>query len=266
MVVTYLVYLQEPGLFLFRFGLCSSGSIIDENSDKEQYRLHIPHPHPDQTSRPIVKMSGNGGVRVVRHINRSHLLQHCTYCRLHKNQHRYLTYLSIKVLDVDSFVVPFYNIGIVNYLPRGETLDATDFAIINELEDGRISFKVIADRLGLAEGTVRSRVRKLRNEGKLQITGLVDPEALDEHSVVMVGINVKDMDLVKKGEEFSKLRGVMSVCVVTGRFDLIITVVLEKDYGILEFYTDEVSKIENVQSVETFVVYKSFDLRVSLPD
>lgn len=144
-------------------------------------------------------------------------------------------------------------------------MDATDIAIIKELNDGRISFKTMADRLELAEGTVRSRVRRLRNDGVLQITGLVDPEALTDHSVVLVGVRLKDMDLVKKGEEFSKLRGVMSVCVVTGRFDLIITVVLEKDFGILEFYTGEASKIENVQSVETFVVYKSFDMKVTLP-
>lgn len=144
-------------------------------------------------------------------------------------------------------------------------MDATDIAIIKELNDGRISFKTMADTLELAEGTVRSRVRRLRNDGVLQITGLVDPEALTDHSVVLVGVRLKDMDLVRKGEEFSKLRGVMSVCVVTGRFDLIITVVLEKDFGILEFYTEEASKIENVQSVETFVVYKSFDMKVTLP-
>jgi Lrp/AsnC family transcriptional regulator for asnA, asnC and gidA len=145
-------------------------------------------------------------------------------------------------------------------------MDMTDISIINELKDGRRSFKVIADQLGLAEGTVRSRVRRLSDEGVLTIAGLVDPEALPDHKVVMVGIRVRDMDLVKKGEEFSKLKGVISVCVVTGRFDLIITVVLTKEFGILEFYTDEVTKVENVQSVETFVVYKSFDLKVTLPD
>ena len=144
-------------------------------------------------------------------------------------------------------------------------MDKTDIAIIKELKDGRISFKSVADSLGLAEGTVRSRVRRLREDGVLQITGLVDPEALDEHSVVLVGVRLNDMDLVKKGEEFSTLRGVMSVCVVTGRFDLMVTVVLEKNFGILEFYTEEASKIDNIQSVETFVVYKSFDMKVTLP-
>jgi Lrp/AsnC family transcriptional regulator for asnA, asnC and gidA len=144
-------------------------------------------------------------------------------------------------------------------------MDSTDIAIINELKDGRISFNKIATTLGLAEGTVRTRVKRLRKEGKLDITALVDPEALPEHSVVMIGICVKDMDLVKKGGQFGKLRGVVSVAVVTGRFDLIITVMLTKDFGILEFYTEEASKIKNVQSVETFVVYKSFNMKVALP-
>ena len=144
-------------------------------------------------------------------------------------------------------------------------MDATDIAIIKELKDGRISFKSIAKGLGLAEGTVRTRVKRLCNDGVLDISGLVDPEALPDHSVVMIGIRVKDMDLVKKGEEFSKLRGVISVSVVTGRFDLILTVMLQKGFGILEFYTEEASKIDKVQSVETFVIYKSFNLKVTLP-
>lgn len=144
-------------------------------------------------------------------------------------------------------------------------MDTTDIAIINELKDGRMSFKTIADGLGLAEGTVRTRVRRLREDGVLDISGLVDPEALPDHSVVMVGVRVKDMDLVKKGEEFSKLRGVISVCVVTGRFDLIVTVMLKKGFGILEFYTEEVANIKNIRSVETFVIYKSFNLKVTLP-
>jgi len=144
-------------------------------------------------------------------------------------------------------------------------MDATDLAIIKELRDGRISFKKIAQALGLAEGTVRTRVNRLRGNESLDITGLVDPEALPDHSVAMIGIRVKDMDLVKKGEEFSKLRGVISVAVVTGRFDLILTVMLTKDFGILEFYTEEASRIDKVQSVETFVVYKGFNLKVPLP-
>ena len=143
-------------------------------------------------------------------------------------------------------------------------IDEINYAIINHLKDGRLSFKKIADSLEVSEGTVRARVKKLKEEGILDITALVDPDAVPDQSVVMVGVRLKDMNLVKKGEEFSKLRGVISVCVVTGRFDLILTVMLTKEFTMLKFYTEEVSKLDNVLSVETFVVYKSFNLKVPM--
>jgi Lrp/AsnC family transcriptional regulator for asnA, asnC and gidA len=49
---------------------------------------------------------------------------------------------------------------------------------------------------------------------------------------------------------------------VTGRFDLILVVLLKEGYGMLEFYTEEVARIKDVQSVETFVVYKSYGLKL----
>jgi Lrp/AsnC family transcriptional regulator for asnA, asnC and gidA len=141
-------------------------------------------------------------------------------------------------------------------------IDATNLAIIKQLRDGRKSFKAIAEELSVSENTIRARVSKLVEEGVLEISGVVDPESLPGHGVVMVGVKLQSMDLIKKGEEFSKLRGVVSVSVVTGRFDLILLVLLKEGFGLLEFYTEEVAKIKGVQSVETFVVYKSYHLKV----
>ena len=141
-------------------------------------------------------------------------------------------------------------------------LDDTNLEIIKYLRQGRKSFKKIAEELSLSENTVRSRVNKLTDEGILEIAGLVDPEALPGHSLVMVGVKLNTMDLVNKGEEFSKLKGVVSVSVVTGRFDLILIVLLKDGFGLLEFYTEEVAQLKDVQSVETFVVYKGYNLRV----
>jgi Lrp/AsnC family transcriptional regulator for asnA, asnC and gidA len=90
----------------------------------------------------------------------------------------------------------------------------------------------------------------------------VDAEAVTDHRVVIVGVKLATMELVKKGAEFSRLKGVIAVSVVTGRFDLILTVLLKPGFGLLEFYTEEVSRLSSVQSVETFVVYKSYNLRV----
>ena len=141
-------------------------------------------------------------------------------------------------------------------------LDDTNLEIIKHLRQGRKSFKKIAEDLSLSENTIRSRVNKLTDEGILEIAGLVDPEALPGHRLVMVGVKLNTMDLVNKGEEFSKLKGVVSVSVVTGRFDLILIVFLKEGFGLLEFYTEEVAQLKEVQSVETFVVYKGYNLRV----
>jgi Lrp/AsnC family transcriptional regulator for asnA, asnC and gidA len=141
-------------------------------------------------------------------------------------------------------------------------IDGISIAIMKQLRDGRKSFKKIAEELALSENTVRSRVNRLRDKGVLDIAGLVDAEALPGHRVVMVGVKLSSMNLVKKGEEFSRLKGVVSVSVVTGRFDLILIVLLKEGFGLLEFYTEEVVRITDVRSVETFVVYKGYNLRV----
>jgi Lrp/AsnC family transcriptional regulator for asnA, asnC and gidA len=141
-------------------------------------------------------------------------------------------------------------------------VDETSIAIMKHLHDGRKSFKKIAEELSLSENTVRGRVGRLIEEGVLEISGYVNPEVIPGHTIVMVGVKLKTMDLVKKGEEFSRLRGVVSVSVVTGRYDLILMVLLSEGFGLLEFYTGEVARLEEVQSVETFVVYKGYNLKV----
>jgi Lrp/AsnC family transcriptional regulator, regulator for asnA, asnC and gidA len=141
-------------------------------------------------------------------------------------------------------------------------IDETSLAIIKHLREGRKSFKKIAEELSITENTVRARVNRLTEAGVLDVAGLVDPEAIPGHRLAMVGVKLGTMDLVKKGEAFSRLKGVVSVCVVTGRYDLILTVLLNDTHDLLEFYTEQVSQIQDVQSAETFVVYKTYNLMV----
>jgi len=141
-------------------------------------------------------------------------------------------------------------------------MDEISLDIIKYLRDGRKSFGEIGKNLSITTNTVRARVKKLMKNDVLEIIGVTDPAKIENHFIVIVGVRLKTMRLVQKGEEFSKLKGVISVAVVTGRFDLILTVLLNKDFGLHEFYTQEVSKIEDVMWTETFVVYKNFNWKV----
>ena len=141
-------------------------------------------------------------------------------------------------------------------------IDDLTVSIIHGLRDGRVRFREIADNLSIAEGNVRSRVKKLQEEGIIEITGLVDPEQIPDHSIVYIGVKLSTIEIVKKGAEVAKVKGVIAVGVVTGRYDLILTVALKKGFGLLEFYTEELSRVDEVQSVEAFVVYKCYNIKI----
>jgi Lrp/AsnC family transcriptional regulator, regulator for asnA, asnC and gidA len=141
-------------------------------------------------------------------------------------------------------------------------MDEINIAIIRHLRDGRKSLRQIAKSLRLSENTIRGRINKLTSEGVLNITGLIDPESIPGHRSAIIGVKLNTMDLISKGEEFSKIKGVISVSVVTGRFDLILVALFNEEFRLLDFYADEVSKIKDVQSVETFIVYKGYNMMV----
>jgi len=70
-------------------------------------------------------------------------------------------------------------------------IDNINLLIIKHLRNGRKSYRKIAEQLALSENTVRARVHKLMEEGVLEISGLVDPDSISGHRVVMVGVKLK---------------------------------------------------------------------------
>ena len=143
-------------------------------------------------------------------------------------------------------------------------LDETNKAIIKELSNGRNAFSTIAEKIGITENTVRSRVNKLLEEGVLKISGLVDPQSIPELQVVIMGVKLSTLDLELKAKEMLKLKGVISVVVVTGRYDLIVQLATstQDDQSLLNFFKNELSKVKGVSDVETFVVYQAHNFMI----
>ena len=66
--------------------------------------------------------------------------------------------------------------------------DETDRAIFSFLQhDGRMPYTKIAAELGLTEGGIRRRVKKMIDQGTLQIVGIVEPHniGLEEASMIV---------------------------------------------------------------------------------
>lgn len=143
-------------------------------------------------------------------------------------------------------------------------LDETNKEIVKRLVDGRKAFSAVAEEIGITENTVRARVNKMIEDGVLTISGLVDPQLLPEMQIVLMGVKLSTLDLEGKAKEFLKLKGVVSVEVVTGRYDLIVHLATSSndDESLLDFFKNQLSKIKDVSDVESFVVYQSHNYKI----
>ena len=139
------------------------------------------------------------------------------------------------------------------------SLDRLDWQIIAMLsENGRTANSTIGDKLGVTEGTIRQRIRRLMEVGVLRISGQVNPEFLEGHQLLLVGINIgESSQLMKVFERLGQLPEVKSVAVLSGRYDLIIQVVVESNHGVIKFLTESLASIEGIRTTETFIVLKT---------
>jgi Lrp/AsnC family transcriptional regulator for asnA, asnC and gidA len=70
-------------------------------------------------------------------------------------------------------------------------LDLVDEAILEALQgDGRRSFRDIARGIGVSEGTVRARVRRLQEAGVLRVLAFVDPSRLGKSVLALITARV----------------------------------------------------------------------------
>jgi Lrp/AsnC family transcriptional regulator for asnA, asnC and gidA len=137
--------------------------------------------------------------------------------------------------------------------------DQTDWKIIDLVRTGVVSNSAIADRLGLSEGTVRQRIKRMKESGVLAFRGLIDPDVLANRQLTLIGANVMESRLLDdKAREISELPNVLSVSIASGRFDLIIEVLVDSNHGLVDFLINEISSIEGISKTESFLLLKTY--------
>ncbi len=138
--------------------------------------------------------------------------------------------------------------------PTSLHVDELDWRIIRILEkNGRAQNKEIAEQVGVSEGTVRNRIKKLMDHQFLRVRGLTNPNDRTDEALVYMGIKIAvNRDSMKVSEAVSKLACVKSVAVVTGRYDLLVEVYVEP-YNLIRFLSTELAKLDAIVSVESFI-------------
>lgn len=103
-------------------------------------------------------------------------------------------------------------------------MDEIDLEIVRMLErNARVPFKEIAAKLGVSEGTVHNRVKRMQDEGAIKgYSAKVDPTKLGMDLSAVIGLRVAGGHLVEVEQEISKIKGVCCVYDVTGGYDAIV--------------------------------------------
>jgi Lrp/AsnC family transcriptional regulator, regulator for asnA, asnC and gidA len=137
--------------------------------------------------------------------------------------------------------------------------DETDWKIINILKEGYVPNNTIARELNISEGTVRARLKKLKESGILQVRALINPDVLENKQLVLVAMRVAESKLRDlKAEELSRLPNVLSVSIASGRYDLVAEVLLDSNRGLVKFLTEELSTVEGILASESFIMLKNY--------
>lgn len=139
------------------------------------------------------------------------------------------------------------------------TLDELDFAILSFLqEDGRMSFTVIAEKLAVSIGTIRTRFNKLIEEGTINIVGRVDPEKVGFHSYAHIAVYVRPATLKETvAAHIATLPEVSFLAMTSGEFDLEVDVMCRNNDHLVDF-VNQISQINGVNQTKTTIYLKLY--------
>ena len=138
--------------------------------------------------------------------------------------------------------------------------DEIDWKIINILREKFVPNNAIARELGVSEGMIRQRVKRLKEAGILKIRALINPDILEDLQLAMVAVNITDSaSLKKKADQIANLENVLSVSFTSGRYDLFAEVLVTSNRDLVRFLTEELPNVEGVTNSETFMMLKSYN-------
>ena len=134
-------------------------------------------------------------------------------------------------------------------------LDSVDRAIIEALcEDGRLSHRQLAQKLGVAQGTITNRLRKLENDDViLGYAPTLNADSVGWGMTVMAGLCIEKGKIMDVQKHISADHRVFAVYDVTGDWDSMVLARVE-DREDLDDLTKTVFTLKGISRSYTHVV------------
>jgi Lrp/AsnC family transcriptional regulator for asnA, asnC and gidA len=140
-----------------------------------------------------------------------------------------------------------------------DQVDEVDLAIIGLLgRDARSTNQHLADLLGLSEGTIRARIRRMEESHIIHITAITDLRALGLSAVAFVGVAVEALDALEVAKAFVGVDGIGMVMTTLGEYEVLLVAVATSREGLAELVRERVRSVPGVSRTEIIELHEMF--------
>ncbi len=138
-------------------------------------------------------------------------------------------------------------------MPRSIRFDAVDEQIVGLLRtNGRTTNSELARKLGVTEGAIRKKFKKLTSAGLLRIVAVADPKKLGYAIDVFSGIQVSPGHILKVAEQLVSFDPVRYVALTTGSYDILLEAMFRNQDELMEFLTKTLPGVPGIVRSETW--------------
>lgn len=135
-------------------------------------------------------------------------------------------------------------------------LDDMSMSIISELQrDGRATFRELAQRFGVAPGTVRSRFNQLRDAGIVEVLAVPNPRKLGLKFHATVGLNLEPGNAEEATQILARRREVGWIGLVVSGFDVMFEIATADTQAYARFKEEVFPDIPGFISSTVYVMW-----------
>jgi DNA-binding Lrp family transcriptional regulator len=145
-------------------------------------------------------------------------------------------------------------------------LDAFDHQILEVLAgDARLSNRKIAQALGVTEGTIRGRLKRLQEENYLRFTAITALSYLGNPLLIFIGVTAEQGRVKEVAQAIAEMDGIRSVIITLGRFNIHVVGMYGSLDEVLNIANNAILGVPGVRHVETSISVKQlkYDSRLA---
>ncbi len=137
-------------------------------------------------------------------------------------------------------------------------LDDLDQQLIKVLsKDARVSNRKIAADLGVTEGTVRGRVKRLQQEGMIAFTAITSFGLANSAKMAIIGVQAEVDQVREVAGKIADMASINAVMITMGRFNIMAFCVFNELDDLHEIASEQILSFAGVHHVESSIAVKT---------